>query len=403
MTGRTGREPLSVSQLNEYLRMLMDGDRVLSDVLVRGEISNFSAPRSGHLYFTLKDEDGQIRAVLFRTQASRLRFRPEDGMRVIVSGRVSVYSAGGQYQIYANDIQPDGVGALAMQFEQLRRKLEAEGLFAQERKHPIPAIPRRVGVITSPTGAAVQDIRNILGRRFPLAEMILFPAAVQGEEAVGQLIAGILFFGTYRLADVIIIGRGGGSAEDLWAFNDETLARAIADCPVPVISAVGHETDFTICDFVADLRAPTPSAAAELAVPDGEEMRQTFLAYAGRMERLVTAKIGTERRLLERLASSRALSRPDQLLDPYRMRLSDLETRATRSIETRIERLRNRLSASAAALDAMSPLRVLARGYATVAKGGKTIVSAKQISAGDRMTVRFSDGSAEVVASGGKG
>lgn len=397
---RSEREPLSVSQLNEYLRMLMDGDRVLSDVLVRGEISNFSAPRSGHLYFTLKDEEGQIRAVMFRTQAIRLRFVPEDGMRVIVAGRVSVYPAGGQYQIYVSDLQPDGIGALAMQFEQLRRKLEAEGLFDPERKRPIPAFPRRVGVITSATGAAVQDIRNILGRRFPLAEMILFPSAVQGEEAVGQLIAGLLFFQNYDLADVIIIGRGGGSAEDLAAFNDETLARVIADCTVPVISAVGHETDFTICDFVADRRAPTPSAAAELAVPDGEELRQTFLAHAARMERLIKARIMTERRLLAGLTASRALSHPELLFDPIRMRLSDLETKLSRSAETLLERNRSRLSAAASALDALSPLRVLSRGYATVSRNGETVTSAARIAPGDRLTVRFSDGTVDAVASG---
>ena len=392
---RTERNPLSVTELNEYLRMQMDGDPLLSGVLVRGEISNFSAPRSGHLYFTLKDPEGQIRAVMFRAQAARLRFLPEDGMKVLVQGRVSVYTAGGQYQIYVNEIQPDGAGILAMQYEQLRRKLEAEGLFDAERKRPIPKFPARIGVITSPTGAAVRDIRNILGRRFPCAEMILFPAAVQGDGAVEQLISGLLFFQNYNLADVIIIGRGGGSAEDLWAFNNETLARTIADCTIPVISAVGHEVDFTICDFVADLRAPTPSAAAELAVPDGGELKQAFLTAAARMRRVLEQKIGGERRYLAQLASSRALSGPERLLDPVRMRLSDLENRLAGSMESRCKWLRTGLSKTTASLEALSPLRVLSRGYAAVGKNGTAVSSAKELRAGDLIDIRFSDGSAK--------
>ena len=394
------REPLSVAQLNEYIRMQMDGDRVLSNVLVRGEISNFSAPRSGHLYFTLKDPEGQVRAVMFRGQAVRLAFRPEDGMKVIVQGRVSVYTAGGQYQIYVNEIQPDGAGILAMQFEQLRRKLEAEGLFDPERKRPIPKFPSRVGVITSPTGAAVQDIRNILGRRYPCAEMILFPAAVQGEGAVEQLIAGLLFFQNYDLADVIIIGRGGGSAEDLWAFNDETLARVIADCPIPVISAVGHEVDFTICDFVADLRAPTPSAAAELAVPDRAELIAAFLSAGARMERRMEQKIEGERRWLAQLASSRALSRPELLLDPIRMRLSDLENDLSRAADLRVERTKEKIARAAAALEALSPLRVLTRGYAAVEKDGEVVASAGDLHPDDRLRIRFADGTVPAVVTG---
>ena len=385
---RTERNPLSVTELNEYLRMQMDGDPLLSGVLVRGEISNFSAPRSGHLYFTLKDPEGQIRAVMFRAQAARLRFLPEDGMKVLVQGRVSVYTAGGQYQIYVNEIQPDGAGILAMQYEQLRRKLEAEGLFDAERKRPIPKFPARIGVITSPTGAAVRDIRNILGRRFPCAEMILFPAAVQGDGAVEQLISGLLFFQNYNLADVIIIGRGGGSAEDLWAFNNETLARTIADCTIPVISAVGHEVDFTICDFVADLRAPTPSAAAELAVPDGEELKQAFLTAAARMKRVLEQKISGERRYLAQLVASRALSGPERLLDPVRIRLAG-------SMESRCKWLRTGLSKTTTSLEALSPLRVLSRGYAAVGKNGTAVSSAKELRAGDLIDIRFSDGSAK--------
>lgn len=392
---RTDREPLSVFQLNEYLRMRMDSDALLSGVLVRGEISNFSAPRSGHLYFTLKDPEGQIRAVMFRTQASRLTFLPEDGMKVIVSGRVSVYSAGGQYQIYVNEIQPDGAGILALQFEQLRRKLEAEGLFDPARKKQLPKFPTRIGVITSPTGAAIQDIRNILSRRFPYAQMILYPAAVQGEGAAEQLTSGVLFFQNSGLADVIIIGRGGGSAEDLWAFNDELLARVIADCSIPVISAVGHEVDFTICDFVADLRAPTPSAAAEQAVPDARELKQLFFGYAAGMERRLRMKLEGERRYLNGLAASRALARPEILLDPIRLRVAELERRLSQIREMRFTEKRGDLARIASKLDALNPLKILSRGYAEVEKEGTVVSSAKELRAGDALAVRFFDGTVD--------
>ena len=394
---RTDREPLSVYQLNEYLRMRMDSDELLSGVLVRGEISNFSVPRSGHLYFTLKDPEGQIRAVMFRTQASKLTFLPEDGMKVIVSGRVSIYSAGGQYQIYVNEIQPDGAGILALRFEQLRRKLEAEGLFDPARKKPIPKFPCRIGVITSPTGAAIQDIRNILSRRFPYAQLILYPAAVQGDGAAEQLTSGVLFFQATGIADVIIIGRGGGSAEDLWAFNDEMLARMIADCSIPVISAVGHEVDFTICDFVADLRAPTPSAAAELAVPDAREVKNVFLSYAAGMERRLRSKLEIERRYLGQLTASRALSRPEALLDPLRLRVADLEKSLLQLWQLRIGRRRSDLAQIAAKLDAINPLKILSRGYAEVEKEGSVVSSTKDLHPGDELFVRFSDGVVDVV------
>ena len=383
---------LSVSQLNDYLKMLLDGDRVLSNVLVRGEISNFTVPRSGHLYFTLKDEDGQIRAVMFRGNTARLLFRPEDGMKVIAHGRVSLYGPSGQYQLYVDDLQPDGAGSLALRFEQLKRKLEAEGLFDQERKRPLPPMPRRVGVITSPSGAAVHDLMNVLGRRFPLAEMILFPSAVQGAEAPEQLIAGIQFFGMTGIADVIIIGRGGGSAEDLWAFNDEALARAIAACPVPVISAVGHESDFTICDFVADRRAPTPSAAAELAVPDRAELIQAIALQGMRMQSLMSGRITRERRLLERLAQSRALCKPDGWLDGFRMRIAEQERRLDSGLCRALEQKQNQISALSGRLAALNPLAVLARGYAAVSVGEQTVTRARQVRQGDILTVRLADG-----------
>lgn len=388
---------LSVSQLNDYLKMWMDGDRVLSNLLVRGEISNFTVPRSGHLYFTLKDEEGQLRAVMFRTHTNRLLFRPEDGMKVIAHGRVSVYGPSGQYQLYVDELQPDGAGSLAMQYEQLKKRLEAEGLFDEARKKPLPLMPLRVGVITSPSGAAVHDLRNVLGRRFPLAEMILFPSAVQGAEAPEQLTMGIQFFGLTEMVDVIIIGRGGGSAEDLWAFNDEGLARAIADCPIPVISAVGHESDFTICDFVADRRAPTPSAAAEIAVPDRAELSQTLLMQGMRLQTLMRGHLSKERRMLDTLSQSRVLRRPDLLLDGFRMRLADREERLERAMRMRLEGGRHQLSQISGRLHALSPLSTLARGYAAVTAEGRTLTSVRGLDAGDRITVRFSDGLLEAV------
>lgn len=391
----------SVSQINEYLRMMMDGDRVLSSVFIRGEISNFKLYSSGHAYFTLKDEEGQLRAVMFRSYASRLIFTPADGMRVIVHGRISVYGASGQYQLYADEMQPDGAGSLALRYEQLKRKLEDEGLFDASRKKPLPLYPRRIGVITSPTGAAVHDMINVLGRRFPLAQMILFPSQVQGAEAPAQLMAGLEFFSVTDLVDVIILGRGGGSAEDLWAFNDEALARAVAACPIPVISAVGHESDFTICDFVADQRAPTPSAAAELAVPDRRELLAQLEAMGERMQARMAGSIQQGRRYLDQLASARSFGRPVSLIEPYHLLLDQKEQLLERSIEARLEERRQTLAKDAARLEALSPLAVLSRGYAAVSdREGHALTRAEGIHIEDTITIRFSDGlvSAEVTS-----
>lgn len=391
MNGQEKRA-LSVSELNEYLRMQMDGDRVLSDVWVRGEISNFVNHRSGHWYFTLKDPDAQVRAVMFKFNAMRARFLPEDGMKVLLHGRVSVYTQTGQYQIYVDEMQPDGIGSLALQFEQLRRKLEAEGLFDQARKKPIPQYPMRIGVITSPTGAAIQDIRNILGRRFPCAEVFLFPSLVQGDGAAEQLIGGLLFFEQVYPVDVIILGRGGGSMEDLWAFNDEALARAVADCEIPVISAVGHESDFTICDFVADLRAPTPSAAAELAVPD---QRDLYGLLSGMREQMTVAalqKINSEKKAVAKFAASRVFVKPEALLDPVRMRLGDLTGRTDSAVDLVLERARSDLGKLCAGLEGLNPMGVLSRGYAAVSRENEMILRAGSVRAGDELKIRFADG-----------
>ncbi len=393
---------LTVGELNEYLRMQMDSDSVLSDLFVRGELSNCKLYSSGHLYFTVKDADAQLGGVMFRSYASRLGFAPRDGMKVIVHGRVSVYPQRGQYQIYADNIVPEGAGTLALQFEQLKRKLESEGLFDASRKRPIPQMPRKIGVITSPTGAAVRDIQNILGRRFPCAEMILFPSLVQGDGAAEQLIMGLEFFGECLPVDVIILGRGGGSAEDLWAFNNEALARAVAASPIPIISAVGHETDFTICDFVADLRAPTPSAAAELAVPDAADLRADFRAAAIQMGRVLSERITFEKKTLGQFKRG-ILSRPQALLDPCRMRVSDLERRLVSAWTYTTDKKKNALAANCARLASLNPLAVLARGYAAVSCAGKTVTSASELAAGDPLCIRFSDGSVTATVEEQKG
>ena len=396
---QTERQALSVTQLNEYLKMVIEGDRVLSNVFVRGEISNFKLYSSGHAYFTLKDDAGQLKSVMFRSYFSRLAFLPEDGMRVIAHGRVSVYETNGQYQLYVDDLQPDGAGSLAMRFEQLKRKLAAEGLFDEARKRPLPPMPKRIGVITSPSGAAVHDIINVLGRRFPMAEMILYPSEVQGTQAPAQLISGIEFFSMTGIADVVIIGRGGGSAEDLWAFNDEYLARAVASCSVPVISAVGHESDFTICDFVADRRAPTPSAAAELAVPDMGELLRSFAAMQVGLQTSMQKRIAQERRILMQLTSSRVFTKPEQMLDHFHLRLDECEQDLNRAVEQTLSSKRQSTASVAGKLQALNPLSILSRGYATVSIGGVSVTSVKQVNENDTLDIRMADGSVRATVS----
>ena len=386
---RTGADAMSVSELNGYIKSLIDGNRTLSSVTVRGEISNFKYHSSGHLYFSLKDEEGQIRAVMFRSSAARLKFRPESGMRVIAHGSVSVFVRDGSYQLYVNGMQPDGIGALYLAYEQLKEKLAGEGLFAPEAKRPIPRIPRRVGVITSPTGAAVRDIINVIRRRFPQADVYLYPALVQGDGAAESLIRAVDYFDASRLCDTVIIGRGGGSIEDLWAFNDERLARRIFCATVPVISAVGHETDFTICDFVADLRAPTPSAAAELAVPDMRELAMTVDGYTDRLRNALQNKYNIARdrlsMLSERISSRSMLMRIDGLRTDVE-RLLSLADAATRR---KLADAGAGLSAMAAKLSALNPLSVLSRGYAVVSTDGGRAVSLSDISVGDDISVRI--------------
>lgn len=387
---------LSVSQLNRYIKMNFDADENLANIFISGEISNFTNHyRTGHLYFTLKDDSAAVRAVMFNSSAKRLKFMPEDGMKVIARGRVSVYEASGQYQLYVDDMQPDGVGALNLAYEQLKEKLQKEGLFSELHKKPLPPYPEKVGVITSPTGAAVRDIINVLGRRFPYAEIVFCPVLVQGEGAHLQLTDAVNLFNSERAADVIIIGRGGGSIEDLWEFNDEGLARAVYNSEIPVISAVGHETDFTICDFVADMRAPTPSAAAELAVPDANELQYALSALKNRMFLNVSSGIADRRSRLEYLTSKGALKSPDEMLSNRSQRLDAAFSKMMSSYENRIGGKKVEFISAATALSKLDPMSVLMRGFAFVSdKSGKNVYSSQALAKGDKINVRFHDGSA---------
>ncbi len=387
---------LSVSQLNRYIKMNFDADENLANIFISGEISNFTNHyRTGHLYFTLKDDSAAVRAVMFNSSAKRLKFMPEDGMKVIARGRVSVYEASGQYQLYVDDMQPDGVGALNLAYEQLKDKLQKEGLFSELHKKPLPPYPEKVGVITSPTGAAVRDIINVLGRRFPYAEIVFCPVLVQGDGAHLQLTDAVNLFNSERAADVIIIGRGGGSIEDLWEFNDEGLARAVYNSDIPVISAVGHETDFTICDFVADMRAPTPSAAAELAVPDANELQYALSALKNRMFLNVSSGIADRRSRLEYLTSKGALKSPDEMLSNRSQRLDTAFSKMLSSYENRIGGKKVEFISAATALSKLDPMSVLMRGFAFVSdKNGKNVYSSQALAKGDKINVRFHDGSA---------
>ncbi len=387
---------LSVSQLNRYIKMNFDADENLANIFISGEISNFTNHyRTGHLYFTLKDDSAAVRAVMFNSSAKRLKFMPEDGMKVIARGRVSVYEASGQYQLYVDDMQPDGVGALNLAYEQLKEKLQKEGFFSELHKKPLPPYPEKVGVITSPTGAAVRDIINVLGRRFPYAEIVFCPVLVQGDGAHLQLIDAVNLFNSERAADVIIIGRGGGSIEDLWEFNDEGLARAVYNSEIPVISAVGHETDFTICDFVADMRAPTPSAAAELAVPDANELQYALSALKNRMFLNVSSGIADRRSRLEYLTSKGALKSPDEMLSNRSQRLDTAFSKMLSSYENRIGGKKVEFISAATALSKLDPMSVLMRGFAFVSdKSGKNVYSSQALAKGDKINVRFHDGSA---------
>lgn len=390
---------ITVSQLNRYVKSLIESDAHLGSVMLSGEISNFvNHYKSGHLYLSLKDENALVKAVMFRTYAERLRFQPENGMKVIVRARVSLYEKDGAFQIYIEDMQPDGAGALQIAFEQLKARLASEGLFEESRKQPIPRYPRRIAVITSPTGAAVRDILNVLSRRYPLAEVLLLPVLVQGENAPSQLKQALRYCDDLKqnhnpqTPDVIIMGRGGGSLEELWAFNDEGLARAIVNCSIPIISGVGHETDFTICDFVADLRAPTPSAAAELAVPEREELRRYIQQLNNASSQAMASFLRQASQRVNTVAQKRCLATPLFYVNERAMRLDYIVRAFSTAAGLAISRADRRLSATAGKLDALSPLRVLSRGYALASKQNTVIHSAEQVAIGDTLSLQLSDG-----------
>ena len=385
---------ISVTQLNEYIRSRMDADEMLAGVAVKGEISNYKMYPSGHHYFTLKDEGGALKCVMFKGNAVRLRFRPENGMKVIAMGRVTVFPRDGAYQLYCSAMVLDGVGDLHAAFEQLKAKLAAQGLFDPAHKKPIPKYPKVIGIVTSSAGAAVHDMLRIIRKRYPLTEVRLFPVRVQGVEAPPEIVGAIRYANRYKMADVLIVGRGGGSIEDLWAFNDERVAYAIYESEIPVISAVGHEPDVTISDFVADLRAATPSNAAELAVPDQDTLLQTLDTMSDSMTTCLSRQVKNARQHLRVLSSGAALKSPTAYLDQKRKALELLNSRLVSNQKSTLDKKKQRFVGLTAKLDAMSPLKVLTRGYAMAStEDGSVLRSVRQVKPGDCVNVSLGDGS----------
>lgn len=394
-------EPITVTALNQYVKGLMDRDRLLSQVLVRSEISNYKVYPSGHHYFSLKDAESSVRCVMFRREASSLRFRPESGMKVVVSGRVSVFPRDGAYQLYCQTMLPDGVGELAYAFEQLKSRLHKEGLFDPVKKQPLPAYPTTIALITSPAGAAVRDMIRILGTRWPMSKVIVVPVRVQGAEAPEEICQALDLVNALEAADLIITGRGGGSMEDLWAFNEEEVARAISRSRIPVISAVGHEPDVTIADFVADQRASTPSNAAELAVPDQDDLRQALDHLQARLDKSMDRVLQHRQDRLIRLQASPFLQSPLRAIQEKRLQLNLQRQRFIRGMEQQLQFSRHEIGRLAASLEALSPFKVLARGYSMTQKDDGTVVSMiQQVSVGDILRVRVSDGTITCNATG---
>lgn len=391
-------EILTVSQLNRYVKSLLDGDFRLRDLFLRGEISNYTRHyRSGHLYFTLKEGGSVVKAVMFAGYAQELAFEPENGMSVILRCSVSLYERDGSYQIYVYEMQPDGRGALQVAFEQLYRKLQVQGLFDETNKKPIPRFAQRIGVVTSETGAALQDILNILSRRCPMAQVVLAPALVQGREAPDSLIAALQALDEWGKCDVIIIGRGGGSMEDLWCFNDERLVRQIVACHTPIISAVGHETDFTLCDYAADLRAPTPSAAAELASVKMEELEERLEILADRTKRAAGHCLAQKEQQLQRLSLQLTHLTPERRLQEYAEKLQNLWNMIQSSEKSVIIKKQEALRLQSARLQALDPMARLAGGYSIVLKDGRVLSSIQQVQEGDHLQVRLHDGTLRVL------
>lgn len=388
----------SVSEVNQYIKQLLEEQPILSGILIRGEISNYKVYPSGHHYFTLKDGQGALRCVLFAGSAKYLRFCPENGMKVVASGKISAYPRDGAYQMYCTRLVSDGVGDLHIAFEQLKQKLYAQGLFAPEHKKALPAYPRCIAIVTSPAGAAVHDMIRILRRRYPLSKVLLLPVRVQGKEAPPEIASAIRYANRFQLADVLIVGRGGGSIEDLWAFNEEIVAQAIYDSQIPVISAVGHEPDVTISDLVADCRASTPSNAAEIVVPDQGELRRKLQTLSERMSKNQRHKIDVYDRRLQELQRKRVLADPMAFLQDRSMQLDFTQEKLVTAVERVLESYTHRFTHAAASLDAMSPLRVLRRGYCVAQKEDKTILrSCLQAEPGESISLRLADGRLQCV------
>lgn len=383
----------TVSQINRYLKNIIEAEPFLTDIWIKGEISNFKAHYSGHLYLTLKDENSTLRCVMFKSDAAGLKIRPEDGMKVLVRARISVYEAAGSYQAYIREMKSDGLGDLYVAYEQLKAKLEKEGLFDEKYKKPIPKYPEKIGVITSATGAAVQDIKNILGRRYPVGEMVLYPSLVQGEDAPADIVRGIKFFNEKYPVDVLIVGRGGGSIEDLWAFNDENVARAVFESRVPVISAVGHETDFTICDFAADLRAPTPSAAAELAAVPIYEIASELAYFDEKLKTLMSGIISEKRQRTSFFEKDKIIGRLENALAAKRTSCDTAFEKIYLLTKNKTDALRAELAVTAARLDGASPLKIMEKGYIAAVKDGRNVKKAAELKKGDKLELVFADGS----------
>lgn len=396
------RQALTVTQVNLYIKQVIARDDLLNNILVKGELSNFKAHSSGHMYMSLKDESGVMRAVMFRSAAAKLEFKPANGMKVIARGRIGVYERDGQYQLYIEHMEQEGVGDLHTAFERLKQKLDAEGLFSPNHKKPLPKYPKRIGVVTAPTGAAIRDILNILSRRFSYSDVVLYPVLVQGENSAASIVEAIEYFNAENSADVLIVGRGGGSIEDLWSFNEECVARAIYESHIPIVSAVGHEIDFTISDFVADLRAPTPSAAAELVVPSGDELRDKFDNVYRRLYTCTSRIIERNRMRVKYLADNTYLKNPMSKVDDIRIYLDNV----LRSFENAYSRIlrdkKQGLAVAASKLNALSPLKSLERGF-SLTKGNKGLVkSINQVSQGDKLEILVNDGVIDAVVESAK-
>ena len=386
------RRIATVTQINNYIKAILDKVPVLQNVWIKGEISNFKLHSSGHIYLTLKDEGAVLKAVMFKSAAASLKFKPADGMKILARGRISVYEAGGQYQMYIEEMEAEGTGDLYAKFEELKKRLSDEGLFDEKRKKPIPKFPAKIGIVTSPTGAAIRDMVNVLRRRCPMVSAVIYPCLVQGENASRSIVEGIEYFNSHKNVDVIIVGRGGGSIEDLWAFNEEITARAVSASLIPVISAVGHEIDFTICDFVADLRAPTPSAAAELAVPDIIELKRAIDSYSNRLSISLKSKLDSQYRQLELLSKRSVFTRFNKILEEREQTIDFMFDRFLNAYKNKAEVAEKLFSALCGKLSALNPLSIFERGYCTALKDGKAINCINQVETGDKIILRVTDG-----------